>query len=73
MDILDLQDLESVYKDYEAFSIPPELWKNLEDFQKMFLIIQFYEKHFPYLYEEIQEKHPASPALEEFLNSFKII
>ena len=34
MDILDLQNLESVYKDYEAFSIPPELWENLKDFQK---------------------------------------
>lgn len=73
MDILDLQDLESVYKDYEAFSIPPELWENLKDFQKMFLIIQFYRKHFSYLFEEIEGAYPVAPALEEFLNSFKII
>lgn len=71
MDILDLQDLESVYRNYEAFSIPPELWEKLEDFQKMFLIIQFYKKHFPYLYEEMEEIYPISSALEELLSSLK--
>lgn len=82
MDILDLQDLESVYKGsdgnfrstYEVFYRLSELWENLKGFQKTFLIRKFCEKgYFTHLYEETEEIHPVSPALEGFLNSFKVI